>query len=90
MITIYIDYQGPRSIETERFSDFNDFYLKKIAEIESNKAMIDGVKIFQTQKISDKSTHKSISSVTQWMLVNTTNASIAVRKARALASVQTV
>jgi len=85
MIIIYIDYRGARSVETKRFNDFDESYFDKLSEIENDVRIIDSVKIFRHVKSAIEGC-SVFAQTAQETLVNTTNAEIAVRRARALAS----
>lgn len=67
MITIEIDYQGPRSFQEFKFKDFDQKFLDKVGEIERTYAEIDGVKMLDDSVV----------------FVDTTNGSMAAIQARA-------
>lgn len=85
MIVMYIDYQGPKSIVTKRFIEFDKSYFETLAEIEKDSSIIDSVKIFRKVQCT-----LEVCTVTaqaaQETLVNTTNTHVAIRKARQLAA----
>lgn len=86
MIIMYIDYRGPKSIVTMRFAEFDKSYLEALTEIEKDSSIIDSVKIFKkVQCTLEVCTAKALAA--QETLVNTSNAQLAIRKARQLANI---
>ncbi len=78
MIHIYVDYQGPRSEETNSFTDTGDDYQAKLNEIEAYSGKIDRIKIYTgSNKVGAAWEEHPIK-----VLVKTTNPGIAVRKGR--------
>jgi len=78
MIHIYVDYEGPRSDETNSYTCAGKEYLAKLDEIEAYDGKIDKIIIsVGSDKAGDMWDQQP-----KQVLVDTTNVGIAVRKGR--------
>ncbi|MDK2899419.1 MAG: hypothetical protein PWQ10_606 [Patescibacteria group bacterium] len=85
MITISVDYEGPKSIEEYYFTSFDKSYLDKLNDIEAYNGKIDRVVI--TRGVDSTRDFPGVfMQMGREELVNTTNVKVAIRKGKLLAS----